>query len=1293
MKKVFFARGLSVLAIGLFFASSSIGNVIAAVPTEKQMRDAFATFPALKDSSISKFERKDGAQQATVNIAGGKRGTLVGYIPKGKNKVFLALVIDRVTIGQLLGEAVRFGFDDVKLRDVTLLLVPPGDVRGAIQTKDLPLALSKNLKPVVSEFKAKIGLMLFARLDAKPAGVVGDALKLIGLTKYDDITIQATVEPKPKKKAKKNVALSVTLKKKSKWNSPFQLRKVNGRTTYLEGLTLMISGKPTDFNVAGWGQINLNRKSYFLFAQYTKTPKKLGKAYGVDAKSITLQSIADFAAALPWAAGFPTAGLNKLPLEQIRLSNPNYKPYDPKSDNPPAFRNMVLVAASPSVRLPDRRAVNGTAGLIANTPGPFLYANAAATVFGQRIASLEAIMDINGLKADAKLGLKSVGPIKFAGGLDFKLAPKGSKSRLNHEITLTGRTSLHGLPELSLSMAVDRDRMSYTIPDSCPINPLSIKGSVPTGAGLVLNGIENFDVDFKINDCYSEAIMAAVKEVGKLADFSKNLAEDQIAIGATAAAAIGKNIVNADKSLKSAWKTSVNASQTAANAVKSLDDKIGVLGDGIRQTTKAISDLTGEIKDIGKKIVKAITGITKLKKNRKKKKKTRSAKRAKKSKLEQERTRARGDRGRAKKALGKVSPYFAPKVVEARTKLSGLRYERKLAAARERYAKRLKKDFENSSKRKKLIALVDAGAITAALLKDTKIASANTNTSVSAIKERLLKQQTLIEEQIVTAAFDKAMENHLAKIKPDPEPEIPYDTDVRIVGEYNLCLEAYRRTGKIYGVRKDGEKVVLPAEFLPGKIRINTCHSEPQTQVGPQRFATQRFRFTSAGKLVALFGRKTVCFNSSGAKLKTTICRDRAEQIFFVDPTIDAIRPMLAKKGKEPNCIQRRYAARPGAQLQISNCAYTKSGNNVKGHQQWHIAKWGEAVPQRQETPLLSSLWTHYKKGYRKASTGINDGVVSLNGLIRLRTADQGGGRRDYNEPIDTLPPELRPDKRLVFNVNSHEVPSRIDILPNGRVMWTAGNKAHGWVSLDNISYPVKGVKPLKLNSGCKRYSSSSFRVPSYHRSGNTVMLSGLINCKFNAKRHIATLPAGHRPAKILVFSTNAHTQSARINVLPNGKVWWIAGGGGTHNWVSLDGVVFNLPGTKTKALPLTGNCVRYKQKKFAAPTATTKNGMVRLSGLVDCPFRIGQRHNFAVLPKNMRPAERLVFNANAHERTVRVDVRPDGKVRLEVGWRREWRAPANQNDLARGILGRGWLSLDGISFPVAAGKNMALKW
>ena len=207
------------------------------------------------------------------------------------------------------------------------------------------------------------------------------------------------------------------------------------------------------------------------------------------------------------------------------------------------------------------------------------------------------------------------------------------------------------------------------------------------------------------------------------------------------------------------------------NTVQNLDRKISSLGREISKADRAIKDLSKSIASIGKSIARAFTGITGLKKKRKKKKRERSAQRSRKKKLEQKKRSASAARSRAQKALGKVSPYFNADVIDARTTLSGLRFERKLAAERRKYATRLKSDFASSaSKRQKLIAAVNADAIIAEFLSIRDEPGA----SVNDLNKRLREKRDLIEERIVTAAFDKAMDAHLSKVQPDPEPDVPF---------------------------------------------------------------------------------------------------------------------------------------------------------------------------------------------------------------------------------------------------------------------------------------------------------------------------------------------------------------------------------------------------------------------------------------------------------------------------------------------------------------------------------------
>ena len=73
---------------------------------------------------------------------------------------------------------------------------------------------------------------------------------------------------------------------------------------------------------------------------------------------------------------------------------------------------------------------------------------------------------------------------------------------------------------------------------------------------------------------------------------------------------------------------------------------------------------------------------------------------------------------------------------------------------------------------------------------------------------------------------------------------------------------------------------------------------------------------------------------------------------------------------------------------------------------------------------------------------------------------------------------------------------------------------------------------------------------------GGLVVVQGLVTAK--AWGHIATLPAGMRPDKQLIFSLNNHEQSVRVDVRTNGEIHFVAAPGAVSpGWISLTGITF----------------------------------------------------------------------------------------------------------------------------------------
>lgn len=298
-------------------------------------------------------------------------------------------------------------------------------------------------------------------------------------------------------------------------------------------------------------------------------------------------------------------------------------------------------------------------------------------------------------------------------------------------------------------------------------------------------------------------------------------------------------------------------------------------------------------------------------------------------------------------------------------------------------------------------------------------------------------------------------------------------------------------------------------------------------------------------------------------------------------------------------------------------------------------------------TPGFAPGWKNYGQTFRPVSAVKSGNVVTVSGLA-ARTSGKWGH-------IATLPSDMRPKKRLVFNLNTHERTARVDVLPNGQIQFVTGQTAHNWVSLDGISFITGKTNPLNLTAGWQNYSGG-YATANTLKVGNTITLGGLV--KPGAGNVIATLPAHLRPAKRHIFNLNSHDKTSRVDVLPNGQVIWVYRAP-ARGWVSLDGIRFERkPG---RALQMVNGWKNY-QDGYAAATATRIGNRISVNGLL----RAGRWGHMANLPKGMCPEKQLIFNLNNDKYTARVDVYPDCRIVWLAGGR----------DF-------GWLSLEGISFVI----------
>jgi hypothetical protein len=109
----------------------------------------------------------------------------------------------------------------------------------------------------------------------------------------------------------------------------------------------------------------------------------------------------------------------------------------------------------------------------------------------------------------------------------------------------------------------------------------------------------------------------------------------------------------------------------------------------------------------------------------------------------------------------------------------------------------------------------------------------------------------------------------------------------------------------------------------------------------------------------------------------------------------------------------------------------------------------GGAAPEAWKDVSLAAGWANYGTEYADAGYRKEDGRVHLRGLV-TRT----DGLPPASSPIGTLPTGYRPPKRLIFASNGGAASVRVDVLPNGQVVWVQGTlKEKDFTSLDTVSF------------------------------------------------------------------------------------------------------------------------------------------------------------------------------------------------------------------------------------------------
>jgi len=86
-----------------------------------------------------------------------------------------------------------------------------------------------------------------------------------------------------------------------------------------------------------------------------------------------------------------------------------------------------------------------------------------------------------------------------------------------------------------------------------------------------------------------------------------------------------------------------------------------------------------------------------------------------------------------------------------------------------------------------------------------------------------------------------------------------------------------------------------------------------------------------------------------------------------------------------------------------------------------------------------------YGAGYAPPAVHVAGGIATVSGVVRTST----------NPLIATLPAGARPKTRMIFAVWAMQAAVRVDVLPDGRIMYIMGPSMANYISLSGISFPT----------------------------------------------------------------------------------------------------------------------------------------------------------------------------------------------------------------------------------------------
>ena len=241
--------------------------------------------------------------------------------------------------------------------------------------------------------------------------------------------------------------------------------------------------------------------------------------------------------------------------------------------------------------------------------------------------------------------------------------------------------------------------------------------------------------------------------------------------------------------------------------------------------------------------------------------------------------------------------------------------------------------------------------------------------------------------------------------------------------------------------------------------------------------------------------------------------------------------------------------------------------------------------------------------------------------------------------------------------MNNHANQARVDVYPDGKVVWKAGGRDHSYLFLSGMHFQTISARPTNsltnFTDGTSIYSVHTQR-PIYSVIDGICVVDGSVTV--SSWGHLLTLPSDCRPPKTITFSLNNDAAQASVDVYSDGRVVWRAGGD-DHGWLLLSGMVFQTTSASPTYLTNFSGAYLASTDTFQRPIYSVIDDICIVDGFI----LVRSWGHLLTLPPDCRPSKQIGFSLNNDANQARVDVLSDGRVlcggggEATAGFRWKW--------------------------------------